>query len=107
MSSAHQPSHLAVSYQTMRAWVSAAMARVGALWRATSRPSDQAQQLAERRLVVGEGREDVDVVVDQGRQQHVARMVEHELRAPVGRPDDIFVALEDHLRRRAPVAGVG
>ena len=68
---------------------------------------NEAQQLTERRLVVGEGREDVDMVVDQRGQQHVARMIEYELGTPVGHAHDILVTFQHHLRLRPPMAGGG
>jgi hypothetical protein len=83
------------------------MARIAGMLARDQQPIGrrQAQQLAEWRLIVGEGREHVDVVVDQRGQQHVARVVEHELRAPVGGRHDVLVALQHHLRRAPPVAG--
>ncbi len=65
----------------------------------------QGQQLGKGGLVGRHCREDVDVVVDDGAQQHLVRVIEQELRAPVLAADDVLVALEDEGLVAAGVAG--
>ncbi len=59
---------------------------------------DHADQLGEGRLVGVQRREDVQVVVHQRRDHHMAGVVELELRAPVVRAHDVFVALDQEGR---------
>ena len=73
----------------------------------TTSRANQPSQGAERRLVIGEGREDVDVIVGQRGQQHVVRMVEHELGAVVGLADHVLVAFKDHFAAVAEAMRAG
>ncbi len=65
----------------------------------------QGDQLGEWGLVGLHGGEDVQMVVDQRRDQHVAWVVELELRAPVLGADDVLVALDQELGLGPAVAG--
>ncbi len=93
------PHHLSAPGQAVQPLVA-----IGADQEALGR--QEGQELAERRLIVGLGGEDVHMVVDQRADQQVARVVEHELRAQVAAADDVLVPFQQHLRIGAPVAGV-
>ena len=63
------------------------------------------KQFAKRRFIFGEGREHIDMVVDQRGEQEMLRVIKGEFRAGITVADDVLIAFQHHIRRISPVPG--